>query len=305
MVFEPLFAIFMILGGGYIAKKAKILKQKQTRMFFDFAIIFATPCLIFNRIYHLQIDLTLISLIFTGFISTSLAALISFAIGKICKFSKATLVSVVVLSSFGNTLFVGMPIVEGVIGTPSAIGEVIFYDALAGALPISLFVPLILSLGSNEKFSLINSVKKIFSFPPFYGLLLGIGLKIIDIPDFIFKPIIMLGDAATPVALFAIGLSLGFGAIKSSYKQTIVVILCKMIIAPLIFIILFKSLGFEITNSLKIAFLETTMPTATIVCAMVMKAKMDSNLAVSSVAFGLIFSIISMPFWVYIMQNLG
>ena len=198
-----------------------------------------------------------------------------------------------------------MPIVEGVIGTPSAIGEVIFYDALAGALPISLFVPLILSLGSNEKFSLINSVKKIFSFPPFYGLLLGIGFKIIDIPDFIFKPIIMLGDAATPVALFAIGLSLGFGAIKSSYKQTMVVILCKMIIAPLIFIILFKSLDFELTNSLKIAFLETTMPTATIVCAMVMKAKMDSNLAVSSVAFGLIFSIISMPFWVYIMQNLG
>ncbi len=42
------------------------------------------------------------------------------------------------LSCFGNTIFVGMPIVAGVFNDPQFSAEVIFYDALATTLPISL-----------------------------------------------------------------------------------------------------------------------------------------------------------------------
>lgn len=294
MIYHSLFAIFTLLAGGYVAKRIGVLKQKQSRALFDFAIIFATPCLIFDKIYHLDFDSSLIVLIFIGFFCTLVAGIFSLIVGKIFNFSKPTLISMFVLSVFGNTLFVGMPVISASFGE-KFVGEVIMYDSLSGAIPISVIVPLILAMNSNERVSILKSIKKIIYFPPFVGLVLGLALKNLQIPDFIFAPIRMFGASATPVALFAIGLGLGFVAIKSSYKSTAVVLFAKMIFAPALFICVIKITGILVDKSTITAVLESSMPTATIVCAMVMKAKLDSNLAVSSVAFGLILSMVTLP----------
>ena len=304
MIYQSLFTIFILLAGGYISKLIKVLKQKQSRSLFDFVVVFALPCLIFDKIYHLNFNFSLILLIFAGFISTSLAGIISVIIGRVFKFSKPTILSMFVLSAFGNTLFVGMPVVSNVFGE-EFVGEVIMYDSLAGAIPISILVPLILAMNNGEKVTIVKNIKTIIYFPPFIGLVLGLALKDFKIPEFVFAPIRMFGDSATPVALFAIGLSLGFNAIKSSYKSTVIVLFMKMILAPPIFILILQCFGAAFDKSTLIAVLESSMPTATIVCVMVMKAKLDSNLAASSVAFGLVLSVITLPILLNILTRLS
>lgn len=133
------------------------------------------------------------------------------------------------------------------------------------------------------------------------ALLLGFLCKLISLPEFIFSPIRLFGGTATPVALFAIGLGLGFMAIKTAYKPTILVILAKMVLAPLIFVLLLKLFGFEMKASIIVAIIESATPTMTLAGAMVMKAKLDSNLAVSTVAFGVLFAFISMPILVWVL----
>lgn len=304
MIYQSLFTIFILLAGGYISKLIKVLKQKQSRSLFDFVVVFALPCLIFDKIYHLNFNFSLILLIFAGFISTSLAGIISVIIGRVFKFSKPTILSMFVLSAFGNTLFVGMPVISNVFGE-EFVGEVIMYDSLAGAIPISILVPLILAMNNGEKVTIVKNIKTIIYFPPFIGLVLGLALKDFKIPEFVFAPIRMFGDSATPVALFAIGLSLGFNAIKSSYKSTVIVLFMKMILAPSIFILILQCFGAAFDKSTLIAVLESSMPTATIVCVMVMKAKLDSNLAASSVAFGLVLSVITLPILLNILTRLS
>ncbi|TEY00919.1 AEC family transporter [Campylobacter sp. US33a] len=300
-IFTPLFTVFTLLSGGYLAKRFKILKQKQSRTFLDFAIIFSLPCLIFEKVYHLTLDFTLILIILLGLSSCILAGLISVLLGKIFHFSKTTLVSMFLLSSFGNTLFVGIPIISGIYPDPKFIGEIILYDALATTLPISLFGPLVLSLASEQKVNLLQNIKKIITFPPFIALVGGIFCKMFYISEFIFEPIKMFGSCATAVALFAIGLSLGFSAIVSSYKSTLIVIGAKMLLAPLIFIVLAKIFHLNFSSSLNVAILESAMPTMTLAGAMIMKAKLDTNLAVSAVAFGILFAFISMPLLTWIL----
>lgn len=304
MIYQSLFTIFILLAGGYISKLIKVLKQKQSRSLFDFVVVFALPCLIFDKIYHLNFNFSLILLIFAGFISTSLAGIISVIVGRVFKFSKPTILSMFVLSAFGNTLFVGMPVVSNVFGE-EFVGEVIMYDSLAGAIPISILVPLILAMNNGEKVTIVKNIKTIIYFPPFIGLVLGLALKGFEIPEFVFAPIRMFGGSATPVALFAIGLSLGFNAIKSSYKSTVIVLFMKMILAPAIFILILQCFGAAFDKSTLIAVLESSMPTATIVCVMVMKAKLDSNLAASSVAFGLVLSVITLPILLNILTRLS
>lgn len=301
-IFSSLFTIFALLAGGYFAKRTGVLRQRQARTFLDFAIIFALPCLIFDRIYHLDFDFSLIVLILMGLASCLSAAFIVLLLGYILKFSKVTLVSMFLLASFGNTIFVGIPIISGIFPNNEAlISEIIFYDALATALPVSLFGPFILAFASEQKTNFIESIRKIITFPPFFALAFGFVCKLVYIPDFIFTPIRMFGSSATTIALFAIGVGLSFNAIKSSYKSSSLVILAKMVLAPLFFISVLKLMKIEFAPSVIVAIIESAMPTMTLAGAMVMKAKLDSNLAVSSVAFGIVFAFVSMPCLVWLL----
>lgn len=301
MIYTSLFGIFCLLFTGYFAKKIKILKQKQSRTFLDFVIVFALPCLIFERIYHLNFDFSLIIVILLGLFSTLFSAFCCTLLAMYFNFSKNTLVSIFLLASFGNTLFVGIPILTGIYPQNDFLGEIILYDALATVLPVALLVPFIISFANNQKINFFVIIKKIFAFPPFIALFLGLVCKFFTLPEFIFEPLHILGASATPVALFAIGLNLGFLSIASSYKSTIIVIFSKMILAPLIFLIFLKIFNYNFNPNLNIAILESAMPTLTPIAAMIMKAKLDANLAVSSVAFGIVFAFISLPIWVYVL----
>ncbi|PSM52263.1 putative permease [Campylobacter blaseri] len=299
-MFTSLLSIFILIASGYFAKKVKIFEQKNSSIFIDYALTFALPALIFDKIYHVNIDTTLLNIIALGFVSTILGACLSLLICKLFKFSKATTVSAVLLSMFGNTIFIGMPIITGFFGK-DALNEVIFYDQFATAIPISILGPFILSFGAEAKVSLIQNAIKVLKFPPFVALILGLALRDVKIPEVIFNSLHMFSASVVPVALFAIGIGLGFRSIKSAYKSTAIVLCCKMLFAPLFFIAI--ALVFKVNFSDStwiIGILQCGMPPMVLASAMIMKANLDSQLAVSAVAMGVVMSFISLPFINYI-----
>lgn len=73
-----------------------------------------------------------------------------------------------------------------------------------------------------------------------------------------------------------------------------------MILAPLFFVFCLKIFNLELKDSTIVAIIESAAPTMTLAGAMVMKkAKLDSNLAVSAVAFGVLFAFVSMPILIW------
>ncbi|MFC2492520.1 MAG: AEC family transporter, partial [Campylobacter curvus] len=268
-------------------------------VFVDFVLCFAIPALIFDKIYHVNVDTSLINTILAGFSSSVISAVIAFGLGVLLKFSKATTVSMIMLSLFGNTLFVGMPVAQGFFGD-EMLNEVIFYDQLATSIPLSILGPLILSFGAPEKVSLFQNAMKILKFPPFIALIIAFAVKGIYVPEFIFAPFRMLEGSVTPVALFAIGVGLSFGSITSSYKSASIVLICKMVLPALIFFIIMKILGVSMNKTWLVGLFQCCMPPMVLASAMVIKAGLDSSLAISSVALGVAFSFVTLPALFYI-----
>lgn len=296
MNFVPLFSIFVLIATGFFAKKIGLLEQKHSILFVDFVLCFAIPALIFDKVYHVNIDASLINTIATGFGSTLVGAFVALALGWALKFSKATVVSMVMLSLFGNTLFVGMPVVQGFFGD-EVLNEVIFYDQLATSIPLSILGPLILSFGAPEKVSLFQNALKVLKFPPFIALICAFCFKEIPLPDFIFAPLRMFEGSVTPVALFAIGVGLNFSSIASSYKSVSIVLFCKMIVPVAVFFAVTKILGVQINHTWLVGLFQCAMPPMVLASAMVMKAGLDSSLAISAVAMGVGFSFIAFPIY--------
>ena len=154
MIVYPLFSMFILLFSGYLAKRVRIISPNSAIVFLDFVLWFALPALIFDKVYHLNIDTTLISVIITGFFSSFFAAFVAVSVGIMLKFTRPTLASIALLSLYGQ----------------SAINDVIFYDQIVTALPISILGPLILSFGAHTKVSIIHNSIKLIKFPPFTAL---------------------------------------------------------------------------------------------------------------------------------------
>ena len=244
----PLFSIFVLLASGYLAKRTKVIPQNQLIIFIDFVLVFALPALIFDKVYHVNIDFHLFSVIACGFGANFVAMLLAFGLGRLLGFSKATTASMALLAMFGNTLFMGLPVLQGILGDDIA-NEVILYDQMITCVPIAFLGPFILSYAAPSNVSLIANVFKIMKFPPFLALVAGLLAKSVEIPDFLFAPLRLFSGAVVPVALFAVGLGLGFNTVRSSYKSTALVVFLRMVVAPCFFVAFAWVFGIEFSPS--------------------------------------------------------
>ena len=290
----PLFSIFVLLASGYLAKRTKVIPQNQLIIFIDFVLVFAMPALIFDKVYHVNIDFHLFSLIACGLGANFVAMLLAFGFGRLLGFSKATTASMALLAMFGNTLFMGLPVLQGILGEDIA-NEVILYDQMVTCVPIAFLGPFILSYAAPSDVSLIANVFKIMKFPPFLALVAGLLAKSVEIPDFLFAPLRLFSGAVVPVALFAVGLGLGFNTVRSSYKSTALVVFLRMVVAPCFFVAFAWVFGIEFSPSYMVGLIETAMPPTVLASAMILKAKLDSNLAISAIAIGMCFTFVVIP----------
>lgn len=290
----PLFSIFVLLASGYLAKRTKVIPQNQLIIFIDFVLVFALPALIFDKVYHVNIDFHLFSVIACGLGANFAAMLIAFGLGRLLGFSKATTASMALLSMFGNTLFMGLPVLQGILGD-DIVNEVILYDQMITCVPIAFLGPFILSYAAPSNVSLIANAFKIMKFPPFLALVAGLLAKNLEIPDFLFAPLRLFSGAVVPVALFAVGLGLGFNTVRSSYKSTALVVFLRMVVAPCFFVAFAWVFGLEFSPSYMAGLIETAMPPTVVASAMILKAKLDSNLAISAIAIGMCFTFVVIP----------
>lgn len=290
----PLFSIFVLLASGYLAKRTKVIPQNQLIIFIDFVLVFAMPALIFDKVYHVNIDFHLFSVIACGLGANFAAMLIAFGLGRLLGFSKATTASMALLAMFGNTLFMGLPVLQGILGEDIA-NEVILYDQMITCVPVAFLGPFILSYAAPSNVSLIANAFKIMKFPPFLALVAGLLAKSVEIPDFLFAPLRLFSGAVVPVALFAVGLGLGFNTVRSSYKSTALVVFLRMVVAPCFFVAFAWVFGLEFSPSYMVGLVETAMPPMVLAGAMILKAKLDSNLAISAIAVGMCFTFVVIP----------
>ncbi|RDU60957.1 AEC family transporter [Helicobacter marmotae] len=296
-----IYSVCVFIFIGYMAKLLRLVGNKQSGILLGFLLNFALPAQIFNGTYHAHIDMTFLYVCLISLLCSLGGGVALFIIAKLLKLERNSMLTLSFMGAFGNTLFLGLPIVHGALGEDYA-NKVIIYDQIVTGIPIAFLAPLILSLGGKGSFSAKAIGLRLFQSPLFLALLCGLALKTlpINIPDELFTPLKSLAQTATPVALFAIGVQMSLKGIKEEWKLTSILLLGKMIIAPLLlFTIVFFSFG-GFSDLWRMALIEVAMPPVVSAGAIVIKAGLNGRLAVSAIAFGILFSFFSVPLWLAI-----
>lgn len=297
---ESIFTIMFFFLLGYTFVKFRLFPADYSNAFTDFIINVGFPGLVLYNIYNLKFSLDVVSIVFAGYLIILFSILFSFFVGKMMNYDRKTLGSFILVSSFGNTGFLGYPFVLSLYGEEGLRYAVIF-DQLAMFLPIYLLAPLVIAYSKGEK-SFKVDIKKVLLFPPFIALVVGLVIKPFLVPSIVLELSQLLGKTVIPLILFSVGMNMRFSRLKERFRDVFLVLSIKNILSP--FLVIVFLLAFKISFSLpwKVAIIQMAMPPMVLSSIFVINAGLDRDLAVSSVASGIVLSFVTIPFIYFLIQ---
>lgn len=312
LVIKQLFIMSLIVLTGFIFAKIFKVQDSEQKFLSKMLLYFINPFLVFTS-FNLEFNAAkLKQLLFVALI----AAVIHFAAISISilfyRSKKNTEADYNIIDSlsvvFTNCGFIGIPLIRGVFGE-----EGVFY--LMGYLV--LFNVLLWTYGYYRMCGKVN-IKKIITNPNIIAVTLGLILYCMPftLPEFIAKPVNLIGDMNTPLAMILVGILFASFELKRKYLfRFIKICSIRLILIPLInlFIIsmvYFIARKFNLTTDfdalklmLFVVYICSMCPTATSVPSLSCVFNKDAQYASLIVCTTSLLCIVNIPLFVALAEK--
>lgn len=303
-ILSSLVMIFILIVPGVFFKKKNILTEDQNGAINSIVVNLTWPCLVIDAMqmklslqvlkdsaYILVVCLLILAIIFA----------ISFPVAKLIKLPKTKQYLTVFMLLFGNTGFIGIPVIKALYGT-----DAVFYAAIVELInDILIFTVGILliqlSAGANLKVGF-----KQFINPGLIGVIIGLVLFLLNIqlPNLIGGSIEMIGNATTPLTMFCIGFQIGglkFKEIAGDF-QVYAICFVKLLIVPVLTLLVVKLWAGDFSMLEKVLIIGFAMPVGAVASIFSQQYKGEAAFATKSVLLSTVLSLITIPIFAIIME---
>jgi predicted permease len=302
--------IFICLMAGILCKRLRQFPQQTPQAFNAFIIYITLPALVFSQVPRMLVNLDFsgrwwlpVSMAWICFV---LSYFIFSFIGKKLGWKDAKIGALILTAGLGNTSFVGIPLLEALIGK-EAVPVGILADQPGSFLVLSTLGIIVAALYSGAKITPAFVSKRVFTFPPFIALLITVLWFIVfgrtgpESLDSIYPIMEKIATTLVPLALFSVGyqLHLDLDVLKKRWIPLSLGLVFKLLIFPAFFAFLYlKLLGGNdlITHVVVLESAMATMITAAVVSN---EFNLDSEISNLMVGLSIPLSLITVPLWKY------
>ncbi|MCP4971019.1 MAG: AEC family transporter [Arcobacter sp.] len=291
----PILPIALFLALGYLFK---IFIKDNSKELIDFVIYFSLPAIVFAKIYPLTLNYEILKLIiiFNSIILINL--ILSYLFGRFLKLSKKVLATFMIISTFGNTSFIGFSYIDSFYGQDYIVYALI-YDLFGSFLILVSLGMLIINWGSSQDVNFKAIIKSILFFPPIIMFFISVLLKNIEVPDFFMNTMQTIGSTLVPIAMIAIGMKLELKNIFYKLEIVSAAIILKMFIIPIMVLISFQVFYNLDDTWSKTTIIEAAMPPMTMAVVLAIRGGLDERLAINALVIGVLISLFSVTGFYY------
>jgi malonate transporter len=232
-IVAPIFALICL---GYGAARFKMVSAEAGNGLSEFVFVLAIPALLFRTVSSANLpEINPFPHWISYFATLAVCWIIAYQVAR--RMGRDTRESAVVGFSAGqsNTVLIGIP---AVLGTLGEIGTVPAVLIIAIHMPITMtIVALVIARGeATGRDGLIRMLRTVISNPIMIAILVGACWRLIGIqtPEMVARFLKLLGDAAAPCALVALGMAMTKVSFIGSRRLIGVVSLLKLIVHPLL-----------------------------------------------------------------------
>lgn len=294
-----IYLIFLCLLIGFSLKKFNLVETNGFRVLNILIIYVALPALTLHFIPKIVINSALIFPISMPWINIFLSWLLFGYLGYRLKWEKSLTGAMIIMSGFGNTSFVGIPIIQALYGA-EGIETVIMVDQPGSFVALTTFGILIASLYSNHHKITISAIfKNIIKFPPFIAFVIGLTLNIlrVPIPADIDNTLDMLSKLVVPLALISVGMQIELN-LKNSYWRYVGLSLgFKLLFFPTVILGLYFFVFQQTGQIVEITLIESAMAPMITAGIIAISYDLETRFCSLILSVGLLVSFITIPLW--------
>ncbi len=307
--------IIIFIGLGWLAKNYRWISDRQTSLINRYVIFICLPAIIFLKIPQLNIDQNVIFPVVMAWLLIPIVAIFVLVLAHIYCWSRQVVGCLLLIVCFGNTSFVGFPIIQAFYNE-QAIAFAVIYDQVGSFLSLAIVGNFFIAKYSiahdehrQEPEKQVNSSRtiggflvKVISFPPFVALLVAFATRDYPFPQAIKDSFWLISLTLVPATMFLVGSHFELKIPKELIKPLGWAIATKMLLAPtcaLLFLVIFDQKGL----SSQVTFMESAMPPMVTASILAIHAKLAPKLAAAAVGYGLVAALLVIPS-VYLLSNL-
>jgi len=219
------------------------------------------------------------------------------AIARRLGWSRDVIGALILLVLYSNSSYFGFPMVRACFGD-DGMPYAIMFDQLGNFVMLAIFAPLIIARFNpvDSPASALAMAGRIFSFPPFIALLVGLGLNGVTYPALVVQLLTPLSYLLAPLAMFIVGLQLSWHVPHALRQPLLLVLAGRLLLSPLL-ALGFCALSGHADLAARVTVFEAGMPPMVTAAIMAMSANLAPRLCTAAVGFGLGVSLITLPAW--------
>jgi malate permease and related proteins len=296
-ILNSLVMIFIMIIPGIILKKKNIINESQTKGISAVLVNVTWPCMVIDAMqipYTVEIFNGSKYIFFLLVIIFLIIFIVAATVVKALKLKRAQAGILAFMLIFGNTGFIGLPVMNALYGK-----EAVFYASMVemanDILMFTIGIMLIqISAGVKTKFNL-----KEFLSPGIFGVLIGFALFLssITLPEFLGKSVSVIGAATTPLSMIVIGSQLGgirFRELAGDiniYAASFV----KLLVVPLIALAIVRFVFGDVSLLAKVVIMSFAMPAAACTVIFSQQYNSDADFAAKGVLVSTLFCLATIP----------
>jgi predicted permease len=290
---SALFLVCALLVAGYVARRLGRLPENAAEVLNRFVIDICVPATVLRLVPKMTVSPALAVLVVVPWAIAGLAYLTARLAQRLFSLDARDTTALFLATALGNTSFLGFPLCSGLFGE-SSLPFAAVYDQLGSFLLLSIVAPLALGKVSGGASATPRELlRRVLLFPPFLALL--VALLPVPHPAALEPVLVAAAAPLVPLAMFAVGLKLRFSPPRPARVFALGLAL-KLFVFPCVAWGLARALGAQ-GLVLKVAVLETAMPTMITAGALMMAYGVAGELSAAFVSWGLIFSLVTVPVW--------
>ncbi len=295
-----------LLAGFFLRRRAAVADEGAallTRIVIELAL----PCLTFRGVRALaqRAGAGLWIPVASAWVAYLSALALLALVARARKWDRATTGALLVTATVGNTAFVGLPLVEGLWGR-DAIPTATLVDQGGSFVIVSTATVLTAAGFAGRKSNGRALAKKLLTFPPVIGSLVGLASSRFSLPVTLDQVIERVASLVVPLALLSVGMRLRVDrtSLRRDAGPVLAGLLVKLVISPAIALAFARAMGLS-GRALAVTVAQCAM--APMVTAGIVATDHDlrPELASSLVATGVFASLVTVPLWAWTLSSAG
>ena len=293
--------IFTFLFLGIVLQKVKRFPTDIYKLLNKIVIYLCLPALALYYIPKIKLDSHLLYPIGVTWISFTTAILFFSFLGARFKWSKKLTGCFILTACFGNTSFLGFPIIQALYGE-EGLKTAILVDQPGTFVVLSTLGVIVATLYSTGNPNGFYIAKKIILFPPFIAFLLACFMNVLqfDFHQYIQLGLQKIASVMTPLAMLSVGLQLHFDKKSKHWKFLGLGLFYKLMLTPALVYLLYVVILDQHSKMIQVSVMEAAM--APMISSSIIAAShgLKPRLCSMMIGFGIPISFVTLVFWYFV-----